>query len=222
MKTLKGFLLALGAVLLMASGANRYINGTEIPRNKTLLYSDGAQSATLGATAVSGALTVSGNGGITGTLAVTGAVTMRSTLDVTGAVSASGITNSGNSTVTGALAVTGATTLRNADVLLSSVAAGVTADVGSAQGNGAMTTLATQVTTSASAGDAVTLPTPAAGKLVVVCNAAAANAIDAFPPAGVQVNKESANTAIALAAGECMFCMGFSATRWGCVIGSAN
>ncbi len=115
------------------------------------------------------------------------------------------------------------TTLAASGLLsFTSVAAGVTADVGSAQGNGVITTFATQVTTAAVSGDALTLPVPAAGKTAFVCNAAASNPIDVFPSSGTQVNKETANTAISLAAGECMNCVGFSATRWGCVIGSAN
>jgi hypothetical protein len=140
----------------------------------------------------------------------------------TGNLSTTTGTFSGAVAVSGALGVTGAVTLSNATVKLSSVSAGVTADAGSAQGNGAMTTLAVQATTVGTGGDAVTLPTPAVGAVVFVCNAAAANAMDAFPPSGVQINKETANTAISLAAGECMFCIGFSTTRWGCTIGSAT
>lgn len=173
--------LALVAASCATGGANRFINGTEIPRSKTLVTTADAQSVTLGAVSATGAVSVGG-----------------------------------------ALAVTGATTLRGADLTLSSVSAGVTAATGSAQGDGAMTTLAVQVTTSATNGDAVTLPTAVLGKIVFVCNNAAANSVDVFPASGAQVNKETANTAIALAAGECMQCMGFSATRWGCVIGSAN
>lgn len=105
---------------------------------------------------------------------------------------------------------------------LTSLNAGVTAAVGSAQGDGPITVTATQVTTAASAGDAVTLPTAVAGMLQIVCNHAAANAADAFPATGAQINGASANAAISLAAGECMFCIAFSATRWGCVIGSAT
>ncbi len=120
------------------------------------------------------------------------------------------------------LAASGTTTLSGANLTLASVSAGVTAATGSSQGDGVITTLATQVTTSAVSGDAQTLPTTAVGRYVFVCNAAASNPIDVFPASGSQINKETANVAISLAAGECMTCIGFSTTRWGCNIGSAN
>lgn len=133
-----------------------------------------------------------------------------------GAVTASSVA------VSGAVSVTGAVTLNNAAITFGSLAAGVTAATGSAQGDGAMTTFATQVSTSASAGDAVTLIAAAAGRVALVCNRAAANAIDVFPAASDAINKETANTAISLAAGECMYCLAFDAVQWGCVIGSAT
>lgn len=132
----------------------------------------------------------------------------------------------GNLVVTGTAAVTGAVTLKNATLILSSVAAGVTASTESAQSavaaSGAMTTLATQATTVGTAGDSITLPTGSVGELRMVCNAAAANAMDLFPNLGGQINKESAGTAISLAAGECATCLAFSSTRYGCTIGTAN
>lgn len=105
---------------------------------------------------------------------------------------------------------------------LTSLAAGVTAATGSAQLDGPMTTTAVQVSTAASAGDAVTLPTAVAGLVAIVCNRAAANAIDVFPFTSDAINKETANTAISLAAGECMWCLAFDAVQWGCTIGSAT
>ena len=105
---------------------------------------------------------------------------------------------------------------------IAAVSGSVTADVGSAAGSGAMTNTAVQVSTAASAGDAVTLPAAVAGLVSIVCNGAAANAIDMFPAASDSINKETANTAISLAAGECAFCLAFDAIRWGCVIGSAT
>lgn len=212
-----GFLAGLALVVLIGAGeANRYINGTEIPRAKTLVYTSGAQAVTLGAiTATSEAL--SGNETVGGTLGVSGAATLGSTMSV----AATG-TLSSDLVVVGSLAVTGAATLNSASFTWSSVEAGATCATGSAQGDGAMTTLAVQCTTVGSAGDCKTLPTAAVGKVAMACNAAAANAMDLFPATGAQINKENANTAISLAAGECAFCVGFSTTRWGCVIGSAN
>lgn len=121
----------------------------------------------------------------------------------------------------GAVGVTGDLTLGD-DLIFADTATGITADVGSAQGNGVISNTAAQATTSATNGDAMTLPSPVAGRVQIVCNAAAANSVDVFPASGHQINKESANTAIALVAGECMICVGFSTTRWGCVIGSAT
>lgn len=103
-----------------------------------------------------------------------------------------------------------------------SINAGVTAATGSAQGDGPITKFVTQVTTSGTAGDALTLPPAAAGLVRMVCNHAASNAVDLFPASSDRINKESANTAISLAAGECAFCIAADAVYWGCVIGSAN
>lgn len=108
------------------------------------------------------------------------------------------------------------------DVSYTDIAATVTADVGSAQGSGVTSTTLTRVSTAAVAGDAVTLPAAVAGLTYVVCNHAAANAIDVFPASGDQLNNVTANNAISLAAGECMQCWAFNATNWGCVIGSAT
>lgn len=138
-----------------------------------------------------------------GRVALTNATGNLSTTSGTfsGAVSAGSLSNSGA-------------------VTWSSLTAGITAGTGG-QGNGAITTLAAQATVVTADND-VTIPTPAVGKLAMVCNADASDALDVFAPSGAQFNKESANAAIALAAGECMFCIGFSSTRYGCVIGSAN
>jgi hypothetical protein len=138
------------------------------------------------------------------TLAVTGAATFASTVGVTGAVG-----------------ITGDLTVRD-DVIVSDIADAVTADTGSAQGGGAITGTIVRVSTSATNGDAVTLPAAAAGLVQVVCNHAAANSVDAFPASGDAINGAGANTAIALAAGECMICFAANATNWGCVIGSAT
>jgi hypothetical protein len=143
------------------------------------------------------------------------------------------LTNSTGNLVTttanlsGALSVTGATTLRDSatladEVLFSDVSAAQTASVGSVQGSGALTVTAIQATTVGTAGDNFTLPTGVAGMLEFVCNGAAANAMDLFPASGAKINSAATDAAISLAAGECAFCLAFSATNWGCVIGSAT
>jgi hypothetical protein len=128
--------------------------------------------------------------------------------------------------VSGALGVSGAVTLRNASLNLTSLNAGATASTESAQSivgaSGLISTLAVQADTVGSAGDSFTLPSAVAGLVQVVCNGAAANAMDVFPFTSDSINKETANTAISLAAGECMFCVAFTAVKWGCVIGSAT
>ncbi len=139
-----------------------------------------------------------------------GNVTVPGTLGIVGAVS-----------LTGALGITGDLTLRD-DLIIADLAAGVTAAVGSSQGDGPITNTAVQVSTVGTAGDAQTLPAAAAGILHMVCNRAAANAMDLFPASGDAINKESANTAISLAAGECALCLAFDGVQWGCVIGSAT
>lgn len=109
---------------------------------------------------------------------------------------------------------------------LTSLNAGATASTHSAQGtvgaSGLISTLGTQAATVGSAGDSFTLPSAVAGLVQVVCNGAAANAMDVFPFTSDQINSASADAAISLAAGECMICIAFSAVRWGCVIGSAT
>lgn len=133
----------------------------------------------------------------------------------------------GNVGVSGTLSVTGSTSIIGAmtmasDVSISDISASVTASVGSAQGSGPITNTVVRVSTSASAGDAQTLPSAVAGLVHVVCNHAAANAIDVFPASGDQINIVTADAAVSLAAGECMICFSANTTNWGCVIGSAS
>jgi len=80
------------------------------------------------------------------------------------------------------------------------VAVNVTAHVGSAQGNGAITSTFVEISTVGSTGDAVTLPTAAAGKFVIIANNGA-NSADVFPASGDKIDGGSVNVAQALAAG---------------------
>lgn len=102
------------------------------------------------------------------------------------------------------------------------VLAGVTAATGSAQGDGPITAYVTQVTTVGTAGDCLTLPVAVPGRQYIVANHAASNAMDLFPASGDRINKETANAAISLAAGEGAVCTAVDTTYWLCVIGSAN
>ncbi len=77
----------------------------------------------------------------------------------------------------------------------------ITADIGSIQGGYPLTHTFNVITTSGTAGDAVTLPASfKAGTLVFIKNSAAANAVDVFPALGDDLGA-GANTAAALAAG---------------------
>lgn len=76
----------------------------------------------------------------------------------------------------------------------------VTAAVASSQAGGvAIANQITRVTTSATAGDSLTLPRAYAGDMRIVFNKAAANSIDIFPYSGDKINALSADAAYALA-----------------------
>ncbi len=80
------------------------------------------------------------------------------------------------------------------------VSVGVTAHTGSSQGDGAISSTFVEISVCANAGDAVTLPSAAAGKLVIIANNGA-NSCDVFPASGDAIDGASANAAKALAAG---------------------
>ena len=93
------------------------------------------------------------------------------------------------------------------------VAVGVTAHTGSSQGDGAITSFFVEIATVGTTGDAVTLPTAAAGKLVVIANNGA-NSADVFPASGDKIDGQSANVALALAAGSNRIYICQDATDW--------
>ena len=72
----------------------------------------------------------------------------------------------------------------------------------------AMTTTINRVTVVGTAGDAVKLPAAVAGKVVIVKNADAADAVGVFPASGDAINALSANAVYSLAAlkGVLFFC----------------
>ena len=80
------------------------------------------------------------------------------------------------------------------------VSVGVTAHTGSSQGDGAISSTFVEIATVGTTGDAVTLPSAAAGKLVFIANNGA-NSADVFPASGDAIDGASANAAQALAAG---------------------
>ena len=101
------------------------------------------------------------------------------------------------------------------------VAVGVTAHTGSAQGNGAITSTFVEISVCGTAGDAVTLPTAAAGKLVIIANNGAESA-DVFPASGDAIDGASANAAQALAAGSNRIYICQDATDWDTIGGAGT
>jgi hypothetical protein len=98
------------------------------------------------------------------------------------------------------------------------VSVGVTAHTGSSQGDGAISSTFVEIAVCANAGDAVTLPTAAAGKLVVIANNGA-NSSDIFPASGDKIDGGSANAAVALPAGQNRIYICQDATDWDTVGG---
>ena len=101
------------------------------------------------------------------------------------------------------------------------VSVGVTAHTGSSQGDGAITSFFVEIATVGSSGDAVTLPTAAAGKLVMIANNGA-NSADVFPASGDKIDGGSANAAVALAAGDNRIYICQDGTDWDTIGGDAT
>ena len=78
---------------------------------------------------------------------------------------------------------------------------GITANIGSSQATGEpLYDGVNEISTSANAGDSVTMPVGAIGMEVRIFNNAAANAVDVFPASGADLGA-GADTAVSLAAG---------------------
>jgi hypothetical protein len=101
------------------------------------------------------------------------------------------------------------------------VAVGVTAHTGSSQGDGAITSTFVEIATCANPGDAVTLPTAAAGKLVIIANNGA-NSADVFPASGDKIDGGSANAALALAVGSNRIYICQDGTDWDTIGGDTT
>lgn len=86
--------------------------------------------------------------------------------------------------------------------ILYSVTDGLTAHAGGGQANATpLPAELNRVTTVATAGDSVELPTSVGGLSITVINAAA-NSMNVFPAVGDQINSLGANAAFAVAAGK--------------------
>lgn len=90
--------------------------------------------------------------------------------------------------------------------------AGITANANSSQGDTPLTTVLNEISTCATTGDAVTLPTAAAGLVVIVANNGAESA-DVFPASGDNAGG-GVDTAIAVAAGDVYMFIAYDATNW--------
>jgi hypothetical protein len=100
------------------------------------------------------------------------------------------------------------------------VSVGVTAHTGSSQGDGAISSTFVEIATVGTTGDAVTLPSAAAGKLVIIANNGA-NSCDVFPASGDKIDGGSANAALALAAGSNRIHICQDGTDWDTIGGGA-
>jgi len=93
---------------------------------------------------------------------------------------------------------------------------GLTCRAGGGQGSAtALSVGLNVVSTCASNGDSLLLPTTAAGKISEVQNLGAAIAA-LFPPSGSQIDGNSANASTNIAAGDFIRCEAVSSTRWNC------
>ena len=102
-------------------------------------------------------------------------------------------------------------------VVLNSISAGVTANTNSTQGDNPITKMITQISVSATAGDAVTLPTAKAGLVIIVLNDGA-EACDVFPATSDNINEAGANAAYSLAVDKNAMFIAHDATHWSVIL----
>jgi hypothetical protein len=101
------------------------------------------------------------------------------------------------------------------------VSVGNTANTNSSQGDNPITTYFYEIATCANAGDAVTLPTATAGKVVVVSNNGAEDA-DVFPATGDNIDAAGVNTAYSLESGTNVMFIAQDATDWDTISGGGG
>lgn len=143
--------------------------------------------------------------GVEGLRVDAGTVLFDETLVVTGAAA-----------LTAALTVTGGDFVMSDGVLRGAVSATVTSHTGSIQGNNPITRSLVELSVTANAGDANTLPSAAAGQIVIVTNHGAQSA-DVFPASGDAINEAAANAAKAVAVDATMLCYAYDETNWECL-----
>lgn len=174
----------------------------------------GGQFIVLSNEDVASAITLTANTGTSETILVTNSQGT-SAASIALLASAGGITITGTNTVVAIDGGTGGVSV--GDHLLMGVNAGVTANTGSAQGGDAQTKGIVQISISANAGDAITLPTAVAGLIVMVANDGA-NSADVFPAASDDINEAGANVAYALAADKNALFFAHDATNWSTIL----
>ena len=101
------------------------------------------------------------------------------------------------------------------------VSVGNTANTNSSQGDNPITTYFYEIATCANAGDAVTLPTATAGKVVVIANNGAKDA-DVFPATGDNIDAAGVNTAYSLTSGTNVMFISQDATDWDTISGGSG
>ena len=119
----------------------------------------------------------------------------------------------GNASGTSALTLTAGDLLISDGLLRMSTTATITADVSSVQGGSALTRSINEIAVCANAGDAVTLPTAAAGKVIIITNHGA-QAADVFPATDDAINEGAADAAVSIAVNETFICVAYDAVNW--------
>jgi hypothetical protein len=102
-------------------------------------------------------------------------------------------------------------------VVFNSVNAGVTANPNSTQGDSPITKMITQIATSATAGDVVTLPPAVAGAVIIVMNDGAEN-VEVFPASGDNINGAGTNARYVLDPAKNAMFIAHDATHWSTIL----
>lgn len=126
------------------------------------------------------------------------------------------ISTSGSMTGIGAITMVGDVVMNHALAnFRKSSQATITADAAGLQGGSPVTADLVEVSTSAGAGDSITLPAAIAGQSIIIINHGA-NSIDVYPASGDAIDEAAVNTARALAPNATLTCHAWNPTNWEC------
>lgn len=132
-----------------------------------------------------------------------------------GTIVMSGNVEMGSNNVTGANLVACQDFTASTSMSLTRISNTITAFAGGGQASATqLVPGVNRVTTVATAADSVKLPAAAAGLLLMVCNAAATNAMNLFPTSGDAINNLAADAALSIPAGRSVWCAAVDATNW--------